>query len=238
MGTGFWLRLEPLILRDFMDNTFFYKHPNVQKANSSEHALIHDFKSKLLEFMEFYGINKMDFLELKRFFEMYIGAWADEDFFWNVTTRVFNVKCTSFRKLSKMRSITQGYNPDMSKVSIGKSSYDQSESQVEVVKLTPFNNRVNSNSNFDFMNETKNSAFPGAKKDTKNDTHVALANVRMAIEDVGMTGVLELKRLLVGKIEYKQDAYENSRHRSRSRGRRNKGRKLFIYKYFVIICMC
>ena len=106
IGTGHWLRLEPLILRDFLDNSSFYKHPNVQKGNSSEHALILDFKSKMLEFLEFYGINKLDFLEMKRFFEMYIGAWADKDFFWSVTTKVFKVKCTSFRKLDQLKPIT------------------------------------------------------------------------------------------------------------------------------------
>lgn len=68
-----------------------------------------------MEFMEFYGINKLDFLELKRFFEMYIGAWSNNDFFWNVTTRVFNVKCTSFHKLSQMKALTSGYKGDQSK---------------------------------------------------------------------------------------------------------------------------
>lgn len=107
IGSGPWMRLEPLILRDFLDNSSFYKHPNVQKGNSSEHALILDFKSKMLEFFEFYGINKMDFLEMKRFFEMYIGAWANKDFFWGVASKVFRVKCTSFRKLSELGPVTQ-----------------------------------------------------------------------------------------------------------------------------------
>lgn len=102
-------------MRDFLDNTFFYKHPNVQKGNSSEHALIHDFKAKLLEFFEFYGINKLDFLEMKRFFEMYIGAWSDNDFFWNVTSKVFNVKCTSFNTLSKFPGVSEGAGPEISK---------------------------------------------------------------------------------------------------------------------------
>lgn len=114
IGRGPWMQLEPLILRDFMDNSCFYKHPNVQKGNSSEHALILDFKNKLLEFFEFYGINKLDFLEMKRFFEMYIGAWVSKDFFWNVTTKVFSVKCTSFRKLDDMMGVTQTKNNNIS----------------------------------------------------------------------------------------------------------------------------
>lgn len=115
IGTGPWVQLEPLILRDFLDNTYFFKHPNVQKGNSSEHALILDFKNKMLEFFEFYGINKLDFLEMKRFFEMYIGAWADKDFFWQVTTKVFNVKCTSFRKLEDLVGVTQNRNNNISR---------------------------------------------------------------------------------------------------------------------------
>jgi len=115
IGTGPWLRLEPLILRDFMDNSSFYKHPNVQKGNSSEHALILDFKSKMLEFFEFYGINKLDFLEMKRFFEMYIGAWSNDDFFWNVSTKVFHVKCTSFRKLKDLVGVSEVRHNDISK---------------------------------------------------------------------------------------------------------------------------
>jgi hypothetical protein len=115
IGTGAWLRLEPLILRDFLDNSSFYKHPNVQKGNSSEHALILDFKAKLLEFFEFYGINKLDFLEMKRFFEMYIGAWSSKDFFWGVASKVFHVKCTSFRKLNDLQGVSDVRRFDGSK---------------------------------------------------------------------------------------------------------------------------
>lgn len=136
IGTGPWLRLEPLILRDFLDNSSFYKHPNVQKGNSSEHALILDFKSKMLEFFEFYGINKMDFLEMKRFFEMYIGAWANNDFFWSVASRVFRVKCTSFRKLSELKGVTRS-NPGISQGSPDQSRSERTRTPSRVWRWSP-----------------------------------------------------------------------------------------------------
>lgn len=136
IGTGPWLRLEPLILRDFLDNSSFYKHPNVQKGNSSEHALILDFKSKMLEFFEFYGINKLDFLEMKRFFEMYIGAWANNDFFWSVASRVFRVKCTSFRKLSELKGVTRS-NPGISQGSPDQCRSERTRTPSRVWRWSP-----------------------------------------------------------------------------------------------------
>lgn len=104
IGFGPWLELEPLILRDFLDNSHFSQHPDVQKGNSSEHALILDFKNKALAFFEFYKINKMDFLEMRRFFGMYLGNWTDNNHFWIVAHRVFQVKCTSFKVLNQLEA--------------------------------------------------------------------------------------------------------------------------------------
>lgn len=88
--------------------------------------------------------------------------------------------------------------------------------------MTPFNNRVNSNSNFDFMNEMKANAFPGNSPSGGNP-QASLEMVREAINGVGMTGVLELKRMLVGKSGRKEPDYSAPRNRSRSYGSRKKG---------------
>lgn len=85
--------------------------------------------------------------------------------------------------------------------------------------MTPFNNQVNSNSNFDFS-EMKANAFPGGNTGSIDNIDSSTDNLREAVNDVGMTGVLELKRMLVGKLEPRQPDYGNSRSRSRSYGRR------------------
>lgn len=95
----YWKKLEPLISRDLIDFSLFHKHPNVQKGNSSEHTLNLEFKNKIVAFFEFYQINKMNYFELKRFFEFYIPEWMDDEFLWNVVHRVFQVKCVSFKSL-------------------------------------------------------------------------------------------------------------------------------------------
>ena len=92
------------------------------------------------------------------------------------------------------------------------------------MNLTPFNNKVNSQSNFEFQNETKNSAFPRSGPE-KVDMEYSLGMAREALNEVGMTGVLEFKRGLVGDSGAKQPEYAKPKSRSRSRHRRMKGNK-------------
>jgi hypothetical protein len=98
-------------------------------------------------------------------------------------------------------------------------SIDKDDSRVEVIAMTPFNNQVNSSSNFDFQSEMKANAFPGKRLDISN----ALLMVREATNDSGMTGLLGLKRELVGKDAVQHHAEPIRRGRSRS-NRRRKGR--------------
>lgn len=107
MGSKYWKQLEPLIVRDLLDFSMFYKHPHVQKSNSSEHTLNFEFKNKIIAFFEFYQINKMDFFELKRFFEFYIPEWMDDEFLWTVVQRVFQVRCTSFKTLQQYQFLNR-----------------------------------------------------------------------------------------------------------------------------------
>ena len=90
------------------------------------------------------------------------------------------------------------------------------------MNLTPFNNRVNSQSNFEFQKETKNSAF--SRGPEKVDMEYSLGLTREALNQVGMTGVLEFKRALVGESGAKQPEYAKPKSRSRSRHRHMKGK--------------
>lgn len=105
MGEYPWPQIEALLLSDLLEYSFFDRHPDVQRGNSSEHALILDFKRQVLAYFDFYSLNKMDAFQLKRFFEFYLGAWSNNDRFWMVLQRVWDIKCVSYQKLQEAREV-------------------------------------------------------------------------------------------------------------------------------------
>ena len=98
-------------------------------------------------------------------------------------------------------------------------SMDKDNSGVEIIGLSPFNNKVNSN--FDFQSEMKANAYPGERMNINE----VIYSIRESINDAGLTGLFDLKRELVGKEAAKQQPSAYERNRSRSRGRWRKGKR-------------